>query len=1025
LALSFLGGCGGDETAEAPVIEAQAPEEVAPEAPAEPERSPIDKARDLAVSGDTSGAMTAARALIAADGSNAAAWRLFRYAGIHGDAAGAASDIPEGAGPLLKTELQLAAGDAVGAMASAKAQLSAKPGGAAALMARAAKAGADAGVLAEGPAASLVAFALAADAKAARKHAEVANGVAGWRAALLRGELAAERGQWAKAYQEFGAVAKNDKLIPSYAGNTARIALAARAGGPKTKGQKPVPARPATAAARWARNALKISAAEGWVSGLQQDAKAAVRNQIRAGLTSGAMASAQLAAERVADTHAAHPDLQLNLARAAMAAGAPKIAATAAKTAAQGFAKAERNKGAAHAAWRSGQAAHALGRIADVQAAADKLEGPRKAVMQALVAQLNGQMKSSAALFPATGLKPGDAAYAYQLAAQTRASTKVSWLNKAIDAADKAGAAGPMIQARLAKESAIRDANKKGAAALRGKLSEMFAESKPMEAELAARSMLSGAPAAFPAGDGMPSTVSAWGALATQSSPAKTEADIGLNQWAHGRSAAASGNLSGHDAHFQKALGALPLHRMGSLGTVTVLDGSEGVDVDTDLALLAKMMSESAVGMSLMAHDVGHRLTVMRRDRSLGRRPTSQLDPAARDTVLAAAAAVRSGMLEWLGAGGAWPAEEIAALDAAEKAASSNLAFASILPVEGTTVRKLLNSLGSGAVLSLRVSGGDVHAVALANVRTECGRCSSVKNLGPVKAIRGAARAHYSAMKSAAATRTKTDHSAGHKMRELVLDPLHADLVGVGNYVIVGPAEITGFPYTTFPDQADGLRWLADIRKTTTMPTVGAISRELRDKDQNTYTLDYLAFTSKVGPSSNEAMLSEHEAPDEIKTCSRHFQSGHDEVLSADKATIAGWIEHAEHSRYIHISSLDQGAGGGFKMADGNLSLDKIRDTALNAQLVVISAEASQPQQMQRARAFLDAGAEWVLITAWPVPDAVRVRYLSAVYESMNHERPPPRALFEGRRNLLKDTLLGDDKDDPSLWGGFLLFGRP
>jgi hypothetical protein len=61
----------------------------------------------------------------------------------------------------------------------------------------------------------------------------------------------------------------------------------------------------------------------------------------------------------------------------------------------------------------------------------------------------------------------------------------------------------------------------------------------------------------------------------------------------------------------------------------------------------------------------------------------------------------------------------------------------------------------------------------------------------------------------------------------------------------------------------------------------------------------------------------------------------------------------------------------------------------------------------------------------WDVPDGARVKYLSSMYDSMNQERPPPRALFEGRRALLKDTLMGEDKDDPSLWGGFLLFGRP
>jgi hypothetical protein len=523
----------------------------------------------------------------------------------------------------------------------------------------------------------------------------------------------------------------------------------------------------------------------------------------------------------------------------------------------------------------------------------------------------------------------------------------------------------------------------------------------------------------------MPSSLVVWRALAAKTAPPVSDADVGLTQWAHGRAAASAGDLTGHDAHFQKALGGLPLHRMGDLGTVTVLDGSEGVDVDTDLAMLTRMRSESAVGMALLAHEVGHRRNSMARDRSLGRSPTSTLGAEARDAVLSAAAAVRSGVLEWMAAGGVWPADGLTALAAAEKAAGQNAGFATILPVEGSTVRNLQNALGSGAILSLRVSGGNLHAVALANSRKDCGSCTSMKNLGPVKPIRAAARSHFAAMSNAATTRAKTAHAAGNKLRQLVLDPLHADMIGVGNYVIVGPPELTGFPYTTLPDQADGLRWLADIRKTTVSPTVASITRALSQKDQNTYVLDFLAFTGSEGPSRTEAMLSEHEAADEVKTCSAHFQSGHDEVLVADKATVAAWKEKAANSRYIHIASLSAGPGGGFKMADGNLSLNEVRNTALNAQLVVITARTAQAQQLQRARAFLDAGAEWVLVMIWDVPDGARVKYLSSMYDSMNQERPPPRALFEGRRALLKDTLLGEDKDDPSLWGGFLLFGRP
>jgi hypothetical protein len=64
-------------------------------------------------------------------------------------------------------------------------------------------------------------------------------------------------------------------------------------------------------------------------------------------------------------------------------------------------------------------------------------------------------------------------------------------------------------------------------------------------------------------------------------------------------------------------------------------------------------------------------------------------------------------------------------------------------------------------------------------------------------------------------------------------------------------------------------------------------------------------------------------------------------------------------------------------------------------------------------------------VTTWDIPDRTRVSYLSNIYESMNHERPPVRALNEGRKSLFRDALIGVDMDDPSLWGGLQLFGMP
>ena len=116
---------------------------------------------------------------------------------------------------------------------------------------------------------------------------------------------------------------------------------------------------------------------------------------------------------------------------------------------------------------------------------------------------------------------------------------------------------------------------------------------------------------------------------------------------------------------------------------------------------------------------------------------------------------------------------------------------------------------------------------------------------------------------------------------------------------------------------------------------------------------------------------------------------------------------------------------GGFQLADGALSLDDIRNTKLHADMVVITARGTMEQQQQRARAFLDGGAEWVLVTNWQLPDRYRVRYLGNIYDSMNQERPPIRALSEGRNRMINDGMTSVKLDAPAVWGVFTLYGKP
>ena len=162
-----------------------------------------------------------------------------------------------------------------------------------------------------------------------------------------------------------------------------------------------------------------------------------------------------------------------------------------------------------------------------------------------------------------------------------------------------------------------------------------------------------------------------------------------------------------------------------------------------------------------------------------------------------------------------------------------------------------------------------------------------------------------------------------------------------------------------------------------------------------------------------------------LAVCGRYFRGGFDEVLIGEQATVASWKEKAAGARYIHLAALGPAMNGGFQLHDGALSLEEVRNTPIHAEMVVITARSTPEQQLRRARAFLDAGARWVLISGWEVPDKVRVKYLANIYDSMNQERPPVRALSEGRNKLFNDSLMGVDLDDPACGVCSLLFGKP
>lgn len=304
----------------------------------------------------------------------------------------------------------------------------------------------------------------------------------------------------------------------------------------------------------------------------------------------------------------------------------------------------------------------------------------------------------------------------------------------------------------------------------------------------------------------------------------------------------------------------------------------------------------------------------------------------------------------------------------------------------------------------------------------------------------------------------KANHRAGDRLRAMLIDPFTGELRGLGRYQVIAPVALMNFTITTFPEQASGLRWLADIRTVCMLPTLADIRLDRRDSGETIeYRPDFLGLGAPVavvaeapadeegaeaapdapdapaapenGSVSDEELLRRHRAkrslPADLVASGRSFGDEFRDVRVGEAATEAAWDELGPTARYVQISTIAASADGGFVLADGELTLTEIRETPMKAELVVITADAPGPVQLQRSRAFLDAGAGSVLVMAWKVDAAVQERFFDGYFSALNRDRPPARALIDARDSLMRDALIGVDLDDPGIWGTALLFSSP
>jgi CHAT domain-containing protein len=110
---------------------------------------------------------------------------------------------------------------------------------------------------------------------------------------------------------------------------------------------------------------------------------------------------------------------------------------------------------------------------------------------------------------------------------------------------------------------------------------------------------------------------------------------------------------------------------------------------------------------------------------------------------------------------------------------------------------------------------------------------------------------------------------------------------------------------------------------------------------------------------------------------------------------------------------------------DGNWRADDIASRRFDdLRLVVLSSCESAigfpttlSGPMSIGQAFLTAGAEYVLVTQWPVEDRVSRRFMDTFYDQLELSGSPERALAEAQRRFKSSPNAIDRR--PKSWAGY------
>ena len=1032
-------GCGQDDNApdqDLQPTDVQVEPEVEPEP--EPVINPMDEALGKVERGELADGMAAVEALLADNADNADLWFALELCAL---GSGSPGELLDRLSPTeaiggqelphhsLRATLALAAARPADALDAANALKSAAPGVAAAFLARAVQAGAEvpADTLdATVPGDALVLLISEPNAKKQAELLTTAAGVEGWRAALIRAELLlADEEQRDAGIAALTTVAASDDPRAIIIAATRRLALiedpAEAAPVAIEAAQKSLAAHDTTTATAFLTQAVDLLMRQGKADEALEIARAhlaalpedpsPVRGQAVAVTASAALFTGE-----------ARESIELASAALAVEDPGPAGPALAASLASAG--------------WR-------ICDTAALDAAAKALPAVQADIALGLAGGCAGDLTlAREKLSGATATGP--------LGVDAQLALAWAWLGdaKSVDAAHRAVAAATdlgwapaRIEASLALERHARitydlDTANQAVAALKE------GASPALLAELYARQLALGVDGVPPARfDGEPELVTTWRGFTSAPAPADART-TGVAAWVEAHHALLAGSPSLAKQAFDRAMSSVPVRRQGRWSAPLALDGGDGALLDADIDASIALTNRGGEDALLALHEFSHYRDFQRLSASVGYDWTTGMAPEASAAFADAHAREQARSLLWLAGTGPFPTEARAAT---ADAIPEQACFATMsAPLDVAGVR---TQFAETALFSIRL-GATTGELLLVTPST-----THVQRFDKPAQIRGWIQDYLDALGNGRAFGGgATDPTAGDRFRREIIDGVVGELVGIARYLVVTDPDLMRLPWAVLPEQIEGRRYLADIRTVSSLPFLGqgrveptepadgfkpdflGISREEMAKLEE-MTQEELAVTDDVTRTMLEAGL---KPQGETSSIGRLFGGGYSLVKQGTEATLEAFegrppegqtdrekLNGFRTARYIHLAGIPASPSGGFLWADGETLLPELACAGTSARLVVISSGPSPEVQLVRAQAFREAGAQGVLVAMWNPPPILRSRYLTSVYDALNRERAPARALAEARETLVNTLGADGGQADPSYWGAFLYVGAP